>query len=121
MKKILTLMMCIVVSTSAFSRGGGHGGHVSVHGYVRNGTYVQPHFRTAPDGVKTNNWSYAGNVNPYTGKVGTNHDSSPNYSRGGGYHSSGVVYAPNQPVLGTHYTQQHFELHNTKTGADYVN
>lgn len=45
---------------------------VFVHGYVRqNGTYVQPHYRSAPDGIRENNWSTWGNVNPYTGKVGT--------------------------------------------------
>jgi hypothetical protein len=45
---------------------------VFVGGYVRqNGTYVQPYVRTAPDGIRENNWSTWGNVNPYTGKVGT--------------------------------------------------
>ncbi len=37
----------------------------------RNGTYVQPHVRTSPDGRKSNNWSTQGNINPYTGKKGT--------------------------------------------------
>ena len=32
---------------------------VYVRGYTRsNGTYVAPHFRTNPDGVKWNNYSY---------------------------------------------------------------
>ena len=45
-------------------------GDVYVKGYYRNdGTYVQPHFRSAPDGNPYNNWSFPGNVNPYTGKV----------------------------------------------------
>jgi hypothetical protein len=43
--------------------------HVNGH-YRKDGTYVQPHYRTAPDNIKTNNYSYQGNVNPYTGKVG---------------------------------------------------
>jgi hypothetical protein len=43
-----------------------------VHGYTRkDGTYVQPHFRSAPDGNRSNNWSTQGNVNPYTGQPGT--------------------------------------------------
>ena len=48
------------------------GSPVHVGGYVRsNGTYVAPHFRSAPDGNFNNNWSTKGNVNPYTGKNGT--------------------------------------------------
>ena len=43
-----------------------------VHGYFRNnGTYVQPHYRSAPDGNPDNDWSTRGNINPYTGKLGT--------------------------------------------------
>ena len=45
---------------------------VHVQGYYRrDGTYVQPHYRSNPDGNPYNNWSYPGNVNPYTGKVAT--------------------------------------------------
>jgi hypothetical protein len=45
---------------------------VAVRGYVRSdGTYVQPSTRTAPNSTKTDNWSSAPNVNPYTGKAGT--------------------------------------------------
>jgi hypothetical protein len=41
-----------------------------VHGYYRsNGTYVQPYFRSDPDGNPYNNYSYPGNLNPYTGQV----------------------------------------------------
>ena len=43
---------------------------VKVRGYYRsNGTYVQPHYRSSPDGNPYNNYSYPGNTNPYTGKV----------------------------------------------------
>ena len=49
-----------------------HAKDVSVSGYTRNdGTYVAPHYRSAPDGDFNNNWSTWGNVNPYTGKLGT--------------------------------------------------
>ena len=45
-----------------------------VNGYFRqNGTYVQPHMRSSPDGNPFNNYSTRGNVNPYTGVPGT-HD-----------------------------------------------
>jgi hypothetical protein len=47
-------------------------GSVHVRGYFRkDGTYVQPHYRSAPDGNPYNNWSYPGNINPFTGKVAT--------------------------------------------------
>jgi hypothetical protein len=45
---------------------------VRVRSYVRhNGQYVGPHFRTAPNHTKLDNWSTRGNVNPYTGRIGT--------------------------------------------------
>lgn len=45
---------------------------VYVRGYTRkNGTYVAGHYRSSPDSSRANNWSTYGNVNPYTGKVGT--------------------------------------------------
>ena len=41
-----------------------------VHGYQRkDGTYVQPHHHSEPDGNPYNNYSYPGNTNPYTGKT----------------------------------------------------
>jgi len=43
---------------------------VRVKGYFRkDGTYVAPHYRSNPDSNPLNNWSFPGNVNPYTGKV----------------------------------------------------
>jgi len=47
-------------------------GQTRVRGYTRkNGTYVQPHYRTTPDSSRSNNWNSQGNINPYTGKQGT--------------------------------------------------
>lgn len=43
-----------------------------VKGYTKkNGTYVAPHVRSSPNGTKSDNYSTKGNVNPYTGKKGT--------------------------------------------------
>jgi hypothetical protein len=43
-----------------------------VHGYYRkDGTYVQPHYRSSPNGTTLDNYSTRGNINPYTGQVGT--------------------------------------------------
>jgi len=47
-------------------------GDVFVSGYHRrDGTYVRPHYRSKSDSRVTNNWSFAGNINPYTGEVGS--------------------------------------------------
>ena len=48
------------------------GQRVRVRGYYRkDGTYVRPHYRTAPDGNPYNNYPYPGNYNPNTGKITT--------------------------------------------------
>ena len=45
-----------------------------VRGYFRSdGTYVQSYYRTDPNETVTDNYSYKGNYNPYTGKIGTNY------------------------------------------------
>ena len=45
-------------------------GRVSVRGYYRkDGTYVSPHYRSAPDGTPYNNYSFPGNYNPNTGSI----------------------------------------------------
>lgn len=59
------LFVLLVWSNIAFS-------DVSVRGYTRqDGTYVEPHHRSDPDGSSYNNWSTKGNTNPYTGREGT--------------------------------------------------
>ncbi|UII28757.1 hypothetical protein LVD15_10120 [Fulvivirga maritima] len=66
---ILTFLLLISFLTST--------AQVYVNGYYRkDGTYVKPHYRSNPDGNPYNNWSYPGNVNPYTGKVATGNPST---------------------------------------------
>lgn len=44
-----------------------------VNGYTRrDGTYVQPHYRTSPNSTTLDNYSTRGNTNPYTGERGYN-------------------------------------------------
>lgn len=77
---VLALAACASPASAQRRRGGS----VYVRGYVRkDGTYVQPHYRSAPDGKFHNNWSTKGNVNPYTGKPGTR--VSPPGTGAGGY------------------------------------
>ena len=48
-----------------------------VRGHVRSdGTYVQPHYRSSPDGRQWNNYGTQGNTNPYTGRQGTQRDTT---------------------------------------------
>ena len=73
---VLTLILALAVPSFAKSKGGSHkatkSAVVHVHGYTKkDGTYVAPHDRTAPNRTKNDNWSTRGNVNPETGKAGT--------------------------------------------------
>ena len=63
---------------------GGVSADTYVNGYYKkNGTYVQPHYRSSPDSSYNNNWSVKPNTNPYTGKRGTrNPKPSDNYGYG---------------------------------------
>jgi hypothetical protein len=83
---ILATAVALTLSGNAFARGSSFGGHSSykstysygarsdhaISGYTRsNGTYVKPAHATNPDFTRSNNYSTKGNVNPYTGKLGT--------------------------------------------------
>ena len=69
---LAALGLLFVTQAEARGRGGGYGSHVHVNGYFTSrGTYVQPHYRTAPNATMLDNWSTRGNVNPYTGQAGT--------------------------------------------------
>lgn len=68
---LLTILALCSFTPMAEAKGSRSGSH-SVRGYVKkNGTYVQPHRSTNPNGTRSDNWSTRGNVNPYTGKPGT--------------------------------------------------
>lgn len=65
MKKLYYFLIIILLFL-----GGEVFAQVKVKGYYRkNGTYVSPHYRSSPNHTKTDNYSYPGNTNPYTGKV----------------------------------------------------
>jgi hypothetical protein len=65
MKFLSLLLIAMMFSFSAFS-------DTYVRGYYRkNGTYVQPHYRTNSNSTRLDNYSTRGNVNPYNGRVGT--------------------------------------------------
>lgn len=83
---MLKAIACAVVAACGLTAGALAQGNVRVDGYTtKNGTYVAPHVRTAPDGNRSNNYSTQGNVNPNTGQMGTQ-PAYPSYNNtyGGG-------------------------------------
>ena len=63
---ISVVLALLLTTVTAFAQ------DVYVQGYYRSdGTYVQPHYRSAPNNTTLDNWSTMGNINPYTGQAGT--------------------------------------------------
>ena len=71
-KLILAAALALVATgAQAQSYGTNSQSHTS-SGYTTNrGTYVQPYVATNPNSTQRDNYSATGNVNPYTGAVGT--------------------------------------------------
>jgi len=68
----LLMILALLVLLPAFAQAQYYGRDAQVNPYLRrDGTYIQPHHRTIPDGNPFNNYSTRGNVNPYTGQMGT--------------------------------------------------
>ena len=67
MKRIIAfILLSLFLSPPAFSQG-----YQYVNPYIRSdGTYVQGHYKTAPNNNAYDNWSTKGNSNPYTGQQG---------------------------------------------------
>jgi hypothetical protein len=75
MKKLILAGALALGATAAQAQYFGTGSNPNSHpvqGHVTStGTYVQPHQQTNPNGTQRDNYSATGNVNPYTGTVGT--------------------------------------------------
>ena len=64
---VAALGAALLLSSAAFAAK-----TTTVKGYVKkDGTYVAPHHRTAPNKTERDNYNTKGNTNPYTGKDGT--------------------------------------------------
>lgn len=88
---ILALLL-IAVAFDAFSQ-------VRVRGYTRkDGTYVAPHYRSAPNSSKNDNYSTRGNYNPYTGKKGSVNPYGQTYSGSVPIYNAPAYSAPLQPA-----------------------
>jgi hypothetical protein len=69
---------------------------VRVRGYTRrDGTYVAPHYRSSPNSTTSDNYSTRGNVNPYTGELGTRNPTTSN--RPYVYSPYPTYYVPHPP------------------------
>jgi hypothetical protein len=88
MKKVMGVVMLLWLLTALPALGKGSHSHnspksttaccsksrsdVHVHGYTKkNGTVVKPYTRSHENATQRDDFSTKGNVNPYTGKVGT--------------------------------------------------
>jgi hypothetical protein len=66
MKKLLAIAVLLIAASSANAQ-------TWVNSYVRaDGTFVGGHNRSTPNNTARDNWSTSGNINPYTGSIGTN-------------------------------------------------
>jgi len=69
---VFSIIVVALILIPALTQAQYYGRDVQVNPYLRqDGTYVQPHHRTVPDGNPFNNYSTRGNRNPYTGQMGT--------------------------------------------------
>jgi hypothetical protein len=75
MKQVILAAALTLAATAAQAQNFGSGSNSRSHGvqgYTTNsGTYVAPHVATNPNSTQRDNYSATGNVNPYTGAVGT--------------------------------------------------
>jgi hypothetical protein len=75
MKRLIVAGALVLAATTAQAQYLGTGSNPNsrpVQGHVTSsGTYVAPYVATNPNGTQRDNYSAKGNVNPYTGAVGT--------------------------------------------------
>lgn len=76
MKRVFLALMLVASAASVLA-------DTYVSPYVRSdGTYVQGHYRSDPNGSRSDNYSARGNINPYTGERGSSDPySTPSYGR----------------------------------------
>lgn len=64
---VLVLFFGILLSIGSFDALA----YTRVKGYIkRNGTYIQPYYRTNTNKTRYDNWSTKGNTNPFNGNRG---------------------------------------------------
>lgn len=122
MKKIISVVLLLIMlgSFSIVEAA------VRVKGYHRkDGTYVQPHYRSSPNRTKFDNYSTKGNVNPYTGKAGTvdPHTASPsrlNSPPTSSYTTTHNVPTYTQPVVPPTYSPSPYYPSQKQIYTDFL-
>jgi hypothetical protein len=118
MKKLFFFIAFLFAAANSFAQTSTY-----VSGYTNsNGTYVQGHYRTAPDYTINNNWTTVGNVNPHTGRAGT----IPRSSSYSSTYYTAPVYTPSYYSTSTTYTIPTYTSTNTlytgpRGGTYYIN
>lgn len=112
MKKLLFIIAFLFTTAFIFAQ------DVYVAGFTRsNGTYVQSHYRTAPNSTRNDNYSTVGNVNPYTGTLGTQpRDGHTTTRTSSVYYSSPATYSTSsyaKPTYRTTYTPSTYSVPTT--------
>ncbi len=64
------IVLAALAAVTCFSSTADAGQRVNSY-FRRDGTYVAPYYRSAPNSTTYDNYSTRGNVNPYTGQLGT--------------------------------------------------
>lgn len=107
-KGLLMLFMGLALALALVSHADARG--VRVSGYVKkDGTYVAPHYRSAPNRSTLDNYSTRGNYNPYTGQAGKK-DPYTLLPPSGGY---GSRYVPSAPA--STYAQPAYRIPSAPT------
>ena len=92
MRQIAIIIFILFVAGSVFAKDvhvKGHYRDTDGDGYKE--TYVEPHYRTAPDNNRYNNYSTEGNSNPYTGERGyVNPDQNSSQPRNNNYNTKSL-------------------------------
>ena len=117
MKNLFFIIAFLFFSVVSFAQ-------VSVRGYYRsNGTYVQSHQRTSPNYTRNDNYSTIGNVNPYTGKAGTQPRDGYTARRTTSSHYSTPIYSNTStysaPIEINTYTSTYTPPVNTYSTTSY--
>ncbi len=109
MKQVFTILFFFLF---LFSFAQTNPNHVYVSGYYRsNGTYVKPHYRTAPNNTNRDNFSTRGNINPYTGQ--------PGYIKPDSNTSS--THTPSTYSNTTYSNSNYKRINSTSSNTDYSN
>jgi len=113
MKNLLFLIAFLFTTALSFAQ-------VSVRGYYRsNGTYVQPHQRTAPNYTRNDNYSTVGNVNPYTGKAGTVPRDGYSSTRTSSTYSTPTSYSSSSYSTPSTYSSSTYSTPTTYSSPSY--